>query len=100
MKPNSVGSKKLPAMTTQTNKPVTRVTVREYGDRHGASGRAYGKPRAIVISILPGDLLCFRLSGCKAREYISIEQVYRYAYQSRVTAEARAKREAKRARTK
>lgn len=77
---------------TRTDKSVTRVTVGSYPQKTGASGRGFGKLRPIVLTILAGDTLILRPLGTQQREYISIEEVYRYAVAQRVRSMAAQKR--------
>lgn len=81
---------------TSTDRKVTRVTSREYGDRVGVSGRGYGKPRRIAVTIMPGDTIGLRPLRTKRTVYIGIEQVYRYAVRLAAFAAVTDKRNAKR----
>jgi hypothetical protein len=81
---------------TRTDKAVTRVTTGQYPQRTGASGRGYGKARAIVVTIGPGDMLTLRPLGTQQREFISIEHLYRIAVSLRVRSDAMQKINARR----
>lgn len=83
---------------TPTSKQVTRVTVGAYPSRVGLTGAGYGKARAIVVTILPGDTLLLRWKGTQQREYISIQQVMAYATRTRALSERAQKLNAKKRR--
>jgi hypothetical protein len=63
-------------------KPVTRETRGDF--RHYR--------RKIVVSLMPGDVLKFRLKGCKSSVVVPIEKVYAAALQWQAFAEMNAKR--------
>jgi hypothetical protein len=81
---------------TKTTSKVTRVTTGAYAQNTGLTGRGYGKARPIAVTILPGDTLVLRPLRTKRSEYVSIEQVWRWAVASRVRSEAAQKLNAKR----
>jgi hypothetical protein len=70
-------------MTTELNKPVSRVTVGEH------------RRRKLVITLLPGDLIEIREKGRRTREVISIAGVFDYAIILRVQHERFAKKQKK-----
>lgn len=53
-------------------KPTHRVTRQEYSV-------LYTKPRRIVVTIQPGDVLSFREHGRRARFLLAIDTAFRYA---------------------
>jgi hypothetical protein len=59
---------------TALSKPVHRAT-------RGAYRTAYAKPRRVVASFLPGDLLSFRELGRRTRWQLPIDVAFRYAIQ-------------------
>lgn len=63
--------------------PTTRVTDNVYRGRYHADAGG----RKLVISLLPGDMLCLRPSGTRRAEYIRISDVYDIALRSRVLSE-------------
>lgn len=81
---------------TPTDRKVTRVTTRSYPAKTAISGRGFGAPRQIAVTIMAGDVLMLRPVGTRQREYIAIDTVYRYAVTSRVKSEAAQKINAKR----
>ena len=82
-------------MTTPTNHKVSRVTMREFTVTRGLTGRGYGKPRRLVVTI-DGDTLILRPHGTRQREFIGIDEVYRIAKLRRVKSQAMQKLNAKR----
>jgi hypothetical protein len=83
-------------MTTSTDKKVTRVTTGFYPSRVAVTGGGYGKPRRIVVTILPGDTLMFRWHGTQQREYVAIQNVMSWATRTRALSERAQKLNAKR----
>lgn len=81
---------------TPTDKKVTRVTVAAYPSKVSLSGPGYGKPRKIVVTILPGDTIVLRWHGTQQREYVAIKDIMGWAARSRAKAERMTKVNAKR----
>jgi hypothetical protein len=81
---------------TPTDKKVTRVTTGLYPSKVAVSGSGYGKPRRIVVTILPGDTLLLRWHGTQQREYVAIQNVMSWAARSRALSERAQKMNAKR----
>ncbi len=75
---------------TPTDKPVTRRTRQSYSV-------LYARPRPIVVSILPGDVLEFREHGRRGRWYLAIDSEFRQAVRMKALHDAaeKARRKAK-----
>ena len=71
-------------MTTQLNKPVSRVTLSAVRDR-GA------KFRQVVVTLQPGDLIGMRLKGTRYGCVIAISSVWQEAMIRQALAEKRFK---------
>jgi hypothetical protein len=61
---------------TSTDKKVTRVTTTPYRDQVGITGRPYGKPRRIAITIMPGDEIVLRPLRLRSSVSITVERLY------------------------
>jgi methyl coenzyme M reductase subunit C len=74
----------------EIKRPVSRRTRSAYNVlyRH--------KPRQIVVSLMPGDLLEFRELGCRHRWQMPVDAAFRIALRTQIEADRRAKREARR----
>ena len=74
-------------MTTKLTKPVHRESATMIRDK--------SKRRALICSMLPGDVIELRPKGTRQRYTMSIESAYIYAGRLAGEARRRAKREAK-----
>lgn len=78
---------------TSLKKPVRRVTARTYRI-------LYSQPRAVVVTLAPGDVIQFREQGRRAVFALPIDRAFSYAVRLHAEAQAsikRAERKAKRA---
>ena len=66
---------------TNLKKPISRVT---NGKLHEA-----GKPRKIVITLEPPNLLYFRAKGCRKRYCLTAEACYMLAVEAEVRSKKR-----------
>lgn len=73
--------------------PTVRITNQEY---RGTYADARG--RKLVISLLPGDVLCIRPARTRRPEYMTLSAIYDLALRSRVLSERMTKINAKRRR--
>ena len=67
---------------TNLDKPVSRRT-------RSAYAVLYSKPRHIVVTLCPGDVIAFRELGRRGIWRLPIERAFRLAVQQRSTLEAR-----------
>lgn len=83
-------------MTTTLNKPVKRRTADKL--RNG------GKPRRLVITLYPGDIvggiIGLREEGRRQEEFVTIEGAYQYAIRNRLSRERMEKAKAKKEKRK
>jgi len=75
---------------TDTNKPVRRVTASAYQFRGG-------QRRAVIVGIVPGDVLTFRFKGTRQTYSYPAFSVAVLAMQAAGLAERAARREARKA---
>jgi len=71
---------------TDLHKPVTRRT-------RGAYRVLYSQPRAIVVTLAPGDLLVFRESGRRQTWVLPIDMTFKQAVRVKALADAAEKRQ-------
>lgn len=63
--------------------PTVRITDNEYRGRYHADAGG----RKLVVSLLPGDMLCLRPHGTRRAEYMRLSDVYDILLWSRVRSE-------------
>lgn len=61
----------------------------------GAYSTMYQRPRQIVVSLLPGDLIEFREAGCRSRFAAPIDGIFKHVLRLKLLSEQAAKRKAK-----
>lgn len=76
---------------TLLEKPVHRKT-------RGAYSVLYARPRQIIVSLMPGDLLQFREAGRRTKYTIPVDLVMKQAVKAAALAEFREKQKARKAR--
>lgn len=79
-------------MTTLT-KPIHRKT-------RGAYSTLYARPRQIVISLLPGDLIQFREAGRRQRYQVPVDAMFTQVVRLSVAQQLAEKKKARKARRK
>jgi hypothetical protein len=83
---------------TSTDKPVTRVTLGSYPQRTGMTGRGFGKPRKLAITLGPGDLITIRWYGTQQKVSVPAEWMARRSFNLEARSMAAQKLNAKRRR--
>ena len=71
-------------MTTKLRKPVHRES--QLTIRDGS------KVRAVIVSLMPGDVICLRPKGTRRAELLAVDTAWRYAVTLRVRAEVAARK--------
>jgi hypothetical protein len=67
---------------TRLEKPVSRATRGEYSV-------LYAKRRAVVVTLLPGDVIEFRELGRRGRWLLAVDTAFRYAIRCKVFSDMR-----------
>jgi hypothetical protein len=73
---------------TRLEKPISRATRGEYSV-------LYTKRRAVVVTLLPGDVIEFRELGRRCRWLIAVDTAFRYAVRCQALSEAAERRRKK-----
>lgn len=73
---------------TELQKRVSRRTTMSYSV-------LYAKPRQIVVTLVPGDILEFREHGRRGRWCLAVDTAFRYAVRLAAFAQAAEKRRSK-----